>query len=100
MTGRWMPPDTHLAGLFFPLCRLLTHRFTPIRFTMESREGGSYVKHWVTLLAQLLLILVGFWVGIRHFENASRTLLLFRGCTIPTGPTGVKKQMSLRLLIP
>ena len=33
---------------------------------MKSREG-SRVKHWVgfTLLAQLLLILVGFWVGIR-----------------------------------
>ena len=38
---------------------------------MKSREG-SRVKHCVrfTLLAQLLLILVGFWVGI-CFCNAN-----------------------------
>ena len=66
----------------FPFCRLLCHRFTLNCFTMKSREGGSLDKHWVgcTLLAQLLTILVGFWVGIQ-FGNTSRTPLLFRGCT-------------------
>ena len=57
-----------LEFLFPFFSRLAPCRFTPDCFTMKSREG-SRVKHWVryrfTLLAQLLLILVGFWVGIQ-----------------------------------
>ena len=45
----------------------------PLSLRYESREGGVFAKHWVTLLTQLLLILVGFWVGIRidttHFPR-------------------------------
>ena len=57
MTAAWLPADL------------------PLSLHYKSREGGVIAKHWVrfTLLAQLLLILVGFWVGIRidisHFSQ-------------------------------
>eukprot|EP00535_Pseudo-nitzschia_heimii_P002474 CAMPEP_0197173196 /NCGR_PEP_ID=MMETSP1423-20130617/224_1 /TAXON_ID=476441 /ORGANISM="Pseudo-nitzschia heimii, Strain UNC1101" /LENGTH=85 /DNA_ID=CAMNT_0042621977 /DNA_START=43 /DNA_END=297 /DNA_ORIENTATION=- len=50
MTAAWLPADL------------------PLSLHYKSREGGVIAKHCArryTLLVQLLLILVGFWVGIR-----------------------------------
>ena len=100
--ARLKPPSAMMPGFFFSILLQAAWFPTdlPALFHYKSREGGC-IRHWAgTLLAQLLLCLVVFWIPIR-FENAQRILkLLFPRAihTISTHPLLRTSQRTLDLI--